>query len=152
MTENLSDKFKIPDKAQARTSPASNMSHKYEENYYFILYGSVLSNRRPFQQLRAYKRHKENKSKIGQEWNSMQQAHYKCHRPIPWMQESVSMHKSPTPVRHSRMNQARLEKEEKERKRGKKDRGQEADGKKGSSIKQNTSEELKEALPRHSSG
>ena len=77
MTEKLSDKFKIPDKAQARTSPASNMSHEYEENYYFILYGSVLSNRRPFQQLRAYKRHKENKSKIGQERSSMQQAHYK---------------------------------------------------------------------------
>ena len=31
------------------------------------------------------------------------------------MQESVSMHKSPTPVRHSRMNQARSEEEEKER-------------------------------------
>ena len=30
------------------------------------------------------------------------------------MQESVSMHKSPTPVRHSRMNQAREEEEEKE--------------------------------------
>ena len=43
------------------------------------------------------------------------------------MQESVSMHKSPTPVRHSRMNQARSEEEEKERKR---DRGQEADGNK----------------------
>ena len=32
------------------------------------------------------------------------------------MQESVSMHKSPAPVRHSRMNQARSEEEEKERK------------------------------------
>ena len=31
------------------------------------------------------------------------------------MQESVSMHKSPTPVRHSRMNQVRSEEEEKER-------------------------------------
>ena len=29
------------------------------------------------------------------------------------MQESVSMHKSPTPVRHSRMNQEREEEEEK---------------------------------------
>ena len=47
------------------------------------------------------------------------------------MQESVSMHKSPTTVRHSRMNQARLDEEEKDRKRGRKDRGQEADGKKG---------------------
>ena len=47
------------------------------------------------------------------------------------LQESVSMHKSPAPVRHSRMNQARSEEEEKERKRDRKDRGQEADGKKG---------------------
>ena len=48
------------------------------------------------------------------------------------MQESVSMHKSPTPLRQSRMNQARSEEEEKDRK----DRGQEADGKKGSPTKQ----------------
>ena len=27
----------------------------------------------------------------------MQYTVYKCHRPIPCMQESVSMHKSPTP-------------------------------------------------------
>ena len=33
-----------------------------------------------------------------------------------------------------------------------KDRGQEADGKKGSRTKQNLSEELKKGLPRHSSG
>ena len=63
------------------------------------------------------------------------------------MQESVSMHKSPTPLRQSRMNQARSEEEEKERKRDRKDRGQEADGKKGSLTKQNTSEELKQGLP-----
>ena len=63
------------------------------------------------------------------------------------MQESVSMHKSPTPLRHSHMNQARLEEEEKERKRDSKDRGQEAGGKKGSPTKQNTSEELKQGLP-----
>ena len=56
----------------------------------------------------------ENKSKIGQERNSMQQGRlYQYHRPTPWMQESVSMHKSPTPVKHSRMNQARSEEEEK---------------------------------------
>ena len=61
------------------------------------------------------------------------------------MQESVSMHKSPAPVRHSRMNQARSEEEEKERKRDRKDRGQEADGKKGSPTNQNTSEELKQS-------
>ena len=52
------------------------------------------------------------------------------------MQESVSMDKSPTSLRHSRMNQARSEKKEKERKRNRKDRGQEADGKKGSPTKQ----------------
>ena len=63
----------------------------------------------------SYKRHEENKSKSRQERSSIQQAHYQCHRPTPWIQESVSMHKSPTPVRHSRMNQARSEKEEKER-------------------------------------
>ena len=68
-----------------------------------------------------------------------QQADYHCHRPTPWMQESVSMHKSTTPVRHSRMNQARSEEEEKKRKRDTKDRGQEADGKKGKTkpIKRN---------------
>ena len=66
------------------------------------------------------------------------------------MQESVSMHKGRNPVRHSRMNQARSEEEEKERKRDRKDRGQEADGQKGSSTKQNISEELKQGLPRHS--
>ena len=41
----------------------------------------------------------------------MQQADYQCHWPTPWMQESVSMHRSPTPLRHSRMNQARSEEE-----------------------------------------
>ena len=39
----------------------------------------------------------------------MQQADYQFHRLIPWMQESVSMHKSPTPAWHTRMNQARSE-------------------------------------------
>ena len=52
------------------------------------------------------------------------------------MQKSVSMHKSPTPLRQSRMNQARLEEEEREKKRDRKDRGQEADGKKSSPSKQ----------------
>ena len=88
-----------------------------------------------YQLLRWYKRHEENKRKSGQERSSMQQAKNQCHRPTPWMQESVSMHKSPTPVRHSRMNQARSEEEEKERKRDRKDRGQEADGKRGSLTK-----------------
>ena len=77
-------------------------------------------NRCPFQLLRSYKRHEENKRKIGQERSSMQQANvigplHECKKVCQWMQESVSMHKSPTPVRHSRMNQARSEEEEKER-------------------------------------
>ena len=54
-----------------------------------------------YQLPRSYKRYEENKRKI-------EQVDY-----TPWMQESVSMHKSPTPVRHSRMNQVRQEKEEK---------------------------------------
>ena len=66
----------------------------------------------------------------------MQQADYHRHRPTPWMQESVSMHKNPTPLRHSRMNQVRSEEEEKERKTDRKDRGQEADGNKDSPTKQ----------------
>ena len=88
-----------------------------------------------FQLLKSCKRHKENKSKIGQERSSMQQADYQCHWSTSWMQESVSMHKSPAPVRHSRMNQARSEKKEKEKKRDSKERGQEAKGKKGSPTK-----------------
>ena len=90
--------------------------------------------RGPFRLLRSYKRQEENKSKTRQERSSMQQADYHRHRPTPWMQESVSMHKSPTPVRHSRMNQARSEEEKK--KRDRKYRCQEADGKKGSPTKE----------------
>ena len=64
------------------------------------------------------------------------------------MQESVSMHKSPTTARHSRMNQARSDEEEKERKRDRIERGQEADGKAAQENK-NLYEELKQGLPRH---
>ena len=88
----------------------------------------------PFQQL-SCKRPEENKRKIGQERSSIQQDDYQCHRPTPWMQESVSMHKSPNPFRQSRMNQARSEEEDKKRKRDRKDRDQEADGKKGNKTK-----------------
>ena len=73
-------------------------------------------NRCPYQLLRSYKRHEENKSKNCQKRSPMQQADYQCHRPTPWMQESVSMHKSQTSVRHSRMNQARSAEEEKKKK------------------------------------
>ena len=91
---------------------------------------TIWFNRCPFQLIRSYKRHEENRSKIGQECSS----DYQCHQPNPWMQESVSMHKNPTPVRHSRMNQARSEEEEEKERQI--DRGQEADGKKGSPTKQ----------------
>ena len=74
----------------------------------------------------------------------MQQADYHRHRPTSWMQESVFMHKSPTPVRHSRMNQARSEEEEKERTKDRKDRGQEAGGK-ATQQNKNTSEEWKKS-------
>ena len=90
-----------------------------------------------YQLVRSYKRHKENKSKIGQQRSSMQQADYQCHRPTPWMQESVSMHESPTPVMHSRLNQARSEEEEKERKRiGKTGARRMIDRKKGNPTKE----------------
>ena len=66
------------------------------------------------------------------------------------MQESGSMHKSPAPVRYSRMNQARSEEDEKEREKDRNDRGQEADGKNGSPKNKNMSDELKQGLARHS--
>ena len=53
------------------------------------------------------KRHKVNKSKIGQERRWVTTDYHVIVPLDPWLQESVSMHKSPTPVRHSRMNQAR---------------------------------------------
>ena len=66
------------------------------------------------------------------------------------MQESVSMHKSPAPVRHSRMNQARSEEEEKDRKRGRKTGKTEVRRlmeRKAAQQNKNTSEELKQGLP-----
>ena len=61
------------------------------------------------------------------------------------MQESVSMHKSPTPVRHSRMNQERSEEEGKEE-TGKTDARRLTERQPN---KTKTSEELKQGLPRH---
>ena len=55
------------------------------------------------------------------------------------MLESVFMHRSPTLVRHLRMNQAKSEEEEKG-----KDRGQKADGKAAKQNK-NLSEEISKA-------
>ena len=98
--------------------------------YYYYNSLSLFSgfNKCPFQLLRSFKRYEENKSKIEQERIATSS------RPTPWMQESVSMHKSRTPFRHSRMNQARTKEEEREGNR--KDGCQEADGKKGSPTKQ----------------
>ena len=64
------------------------------------------------------------------------------------MQESVSdsMHKSPTPVRHSRMNQAMSEEEEKERKRDKTEARRLME-RKAAQQNKNTFEELKQGLP-----
>ena len=76
----------------------------------------------------------------------MQKADYHCHQLTPWMQESVSMHKSPTPVSHSCMNQAKSEEEEGDRKA----RGQESMERKAAQQNKNLSEELKQSLPRHS--
>ena len=73
-----------------------------------------------------------------------QAADYQCHQPTPWMQESVSMHKSPNPFRHSRMNQARSEEEEKERQER-----QRLMERKAAQQNKNTSEELKQGLPGH---
>ena len=61
------------------------------------------------------------------------------------MQESVSMRKSPTPVRNSRMNQARPEEEEKETGKTEARRLME---RKADQQNKNTSEELKQGLPK----
>ena len=63
----------------------------------------------------------------------MKQADNPYHWPNPWMQESVSKHKNPTPqtfVHESGKVGGRGEEEER------KDRGQEANGKKDSPTKQ----------------
>ena len=77
----------------------------------------------------------------------MQQAD-QCRQPTPWMQESVSMHKSPTPVRHSRMNQANSEEEEKKRGRGSgKTEARRLMERKAAQQNKNLSEEIKQVLP-----
>ena len=86
----------------------------------------------------------------------MQQAHYQCHRPTPWMQESVSMNarkcvhecKKVYPCTKALPQSGiRAWIKRGRRKRDRKDRGQEAGGKKGSPTKQNTSEEPKQGPP-----
>ena len=62
------------------------------------------------------------------------------------MQKSVSMHKSPTQLSHSRMNQAWSEEEEKEWKIYRKERGQEADGKKAAPPPKKKKKKLSEEL------
>ena len=59
------------------------------------------------------------------------------------------VHAQKRPVRHSSMNQAREEEEEKERQERQRPGGL---WKERQQKKKNTSEELKQGLPRHSSG
>ena len=80
----------------------------------------------------------------------MQKADYKYHWPTPRMQECVSMNKSSTTFRHSCMNQAWSEEEEKERQ---KRQTKEAAGMKDSPTKQKPiAEEVIQGLYMHSSG
>ena len=60
------------------------------------------------------------------------------------------MHKSPAPVRHSRMNQARSEEEEKRGRETGKTEARRLMERKAAQQNKNTSEELKLGLPRHS--
>ena len=55
-----------------RRSPISRVLLSYSE-----------FNSCPYQLLRSYKRHVENKSKIQQERSSMQEVDYQCQRPTP---------------------------------------------------------------------
>ena len=123
----------------------SFLQYNFLNGWIYYYYHSLLLfsgfNRCPFQLLRSYKRHEENKRKIGQERSSMQQADYQRHRPTPWMQESVSMHKIPTSVRYSRMNQAKTKEEEKETE------ARRLMERKAAQQNKNTSEELKQGLP-----
>ena len=69
------------------TSTTHNVTNSYNCQYlteiihYLLLYSGF--NKCPLQLLRSYTRHGENKSKIGQERSSSQQADYQCHRPTP---------------------------------------------------------------------
>ena len=73
--------------------------HYYESCVKHRTFGKIFFIKRgfkkcPFQLLGFYKEHEENKSKILQERSSMQQVDYHRHRPTPWIQESVSMHRA----------------------------------------------------------
>ena len=67
---------------------------------------------------------------------------------LAWMQENVSMHKSPTPVRDSHMNQAssKEEKKREERETGKTEVRWPME-RKAAQQNKNLSEELKQGLP-----
>ena len=68
------------------------------------------------------------------------------------MQESVSMDKSPTPVGHSRINQARSEEKEKKRGETAKTEARRLMERKAAQQNKNTSEELKQGHFLHISG
>ena len=71
---------------------------------------------------------------------------YQCHRPTPLMQESVPMHKSPTPVKYLKEEGRRKRKRETGKAKARK-----LMERKAAQQNKNTSEELKHGLPRHSS-
>ena len=93
------------------------------------------------QLLTSYKRHKESKSKIGQERSSLQQADYQCHRPTHSMNTRKCVHSD---TQKTSPCQAFTHESSKVGRRveGRETRntGQEADGKKGSSTKQKPEE------------
>ena len=100
--------------------------------------------------IRSYERQEENKRKIGQERSSMQQADYQCPS-VHSMNARKCVHaQKPYP------SQAFAHESSKRGGRGKRETGKTEARRlmerKAAQQKKNTSEELKQGLPRHSSG
>ena len=95
-----------------------------------------------------YYKGEENKSKIGQERNSMQQADYQCHRPTPWMQEVCPCTKALllSGIR-AWIKQGRRKRNKRGRKTGKTEARRLKERK---AAQQSISEEQKQGLPMHS--
>ena len=75
--------------------------------------------------------------KIGLECSSMQQADYQCHQPTHSMNARKCVHAQKPYPSQAIAHKASKVRGKKGMKRDRKDRGQEADGKKGSPTKQN---------------
>ena len=95
----------------------------------------------PFQLLRSYKKHEENKSKIGQERSSMQQAHSMDARKCVHAQK-------PYPTQAFAHESSKVER------RGKRETGKTEARRlmerKAAQQNKNTSELLKQGMPKHS--